>query len=246
MRSWIWRRRVSPAWYLALVSTSFLLTPARSAVAALPCTSLESNSFDGFTSPTSANYYYSGSSAHLIVREGLPCTTDPTTNATSAWTMVANNSTNGWAQSGYVRWQPGTAAYHFAQQSPDGLAYVTNTCYACGWLNGGESHMYWQEWKGSCNCVLSNVDVTTFLYSSFNPKAIWTIPFLIQFSGETSYLQSDMPGTAFQPGDWRALQAQQYDGNWVSVPCYLLGFNDNPSRWGRGADSCSHFWIWTR
>src|SRR5439155_26901019 len=133
-----------------------------------------------------------GASANITVRNAWLCTSDTSgNNLSTAWSMIASGNARGWAQTGFLRSGPVGEA-HFAQQSPDGNSWSTVFGSQVG---DGEVHHDWQQYDGACGCIHSNIDVTRFMDSTFNPKAgWWQYPFSPQFFGETKYLESNMPG----------------------------------------------------
>lgn len=237
------RRRALPLGLAMALITTLPFTPAKADHFVSDC-GTKSNYFDGMRAfPTT---WYAGVHASMRVAWASVCNTDydPIENFTGAHSMVAGKTGPGaWAQSGYDRGY-GVDYRHYAQQSRDG-----NTPLVTQWgafIYPGEVHGYWQQFVASCSCIRSNVDLNTFITSSWNPFTYWEEPFFIQFQGEAAYTASDMPGSASYKAEFNGLQVQTLDGNFSDVPAGLLsGRTANPGVWTYGSTSSTSFDIWT-
>lgn len=117
--------------------------------------------------------------------------------------MVYSNDGSGWAQSGMIYEYGDSCWRHFAQQAygQGGSGSYLNTYVMPNVCVGNdESHHVWEQTvptgctKGT-NCeIRSNIDTTVLIQSSWDPNAKWTTPFLVAWSGETYFDQSDVPG----------------------------------------------------
>ena len=202
-----------------------------------PCGVFYSNSkFDGWGVSPYLSYVrtneYEGAAANITVRNALLCTTDTSeANNSSAWSMITDF--RGWAQTGFLRAGPIGEA-HFAQQSLDGTSWST---VFGSQVADGEVHHDWQQYDGGCGCIHSNVDVTRFMDSTFNPKLSWVYPYGAEFFGETKYLETNMPGWNTSQTTFSGLQVQNFsnDNGWYTPPEWSYwSSNDNTNRWNQG------------
>jgi hypothetical protein len=187
-----------------------------------------SNYFDGYYQPVTS-YFFEGARADIVTRYGAVCDTNYTeNNFTAEWSMIANPTGNGWAQSGYIRWYNGGIVY-FAQQYDGAYDLVTKFGSSAP---TGQTHLYTQWWDPSCICLHSDVDTSVYLVSSWNPFAVWSYPFSPQFFGEAAYLASDVAGNAASQTQFTSLGGEREDNdNWEGYPCRLLSAaNDGSSR----------------
>jgi hypothetical protein len=106
-------------------------------------------------------------------------------------------------------------------------------------------------WSGGCGCIVMSIDGTEVTQTNFNPFAVWYAgpngdQFSPQFSGETTYTASDIPGVPSAKTAFSAMGAQQFSNDSLgNMPCTLTSVNNNPSRWAKSASSCTAFNIWT-
>lgn len=234
--------------HMGVLSVLLLLLPPASVVTAgaqIPQCGVRSNYFDGMAR---FGAWYMGSQAYIKTRWGFVCDTDtdPISNFTNSWSMIASGAFNGWAQSGFERGYGGSLRF-FAQQY-NGATGSLQTVYG-GLTQAGEVHRYWQQTLNDCPglawCIHSNIDLTRFLTSTFNPFTYWVQPFSQQFFGETAYRESDMPGRSSSRTSFSDIQVQDYWGNWAPIPSpFLTGYVDS-TRWGLQPTSSTSFDIWT-
>ena len=123
--------------------------------------------------------------------------------------------------------------------------------YVGGCSTVGETHRYWQQllYTGVQWRVRSNIDLTVIRESAFNPVADWTGPYWVQFSSETYYVESHVPGSPGSKQDSSNMQVQRWSDNaWVTAcgNSNLGAGNDNPARWDQDALSCNHMRSWTK
>lgn len=208
-------------------------TPSSAAVAA--CGTFKNSYFDGLQADP-ANDSDIGSSASMNNQFAYFCTSVQTTNnQTSAWTMIqgSNNSICQYTQTGIIT--NATRIYYedefFAEYDNGNCQTGFVVVYGVTLSNFGEVHHYWDQFVPSCNCEYENVDVTTFQTTPFNPKN-WTEPVRSTWSGEDTYLGSDMPGN---PGEgytsFTGLQVQQWNGAYTNTLPALGSLNDNVLRY---------------
>lgn len=228
---------------LALAVAAFsVLFPSRPVDAFANQCGIRSNYFDGMF----RDDFYEGVSANIVARYSGVCNTDTNAlnNFSNAWSMISAGNRNGWIQSGLERGY-GTNVRHFSQAYNPGTAYF-QTVYG-SFFPYGQNHQYWQQYDPACGCVHSNVDVTRFINTPFNPFGHWNQPFSIQLFGETAYRESDILGSPTAKTRFSSIQVQNYANNWLAIPCpFLAGYNDNAARWRVAGVNCTTFDIWTQ
>lgn len=210
------------------------------------------NRFDGYIAPQApqAWQYTEGASADIVVHFASVCTTDNSNyNFTTAWTMISDVvGVSSYAQSGFMRFWGDATMRHFVEYRRNAnTAFVRTVCFtqAC-LLQDPSVYQYWIAYQPACGpCIQMFYNGTILNSTPFNPYTSWTQPFRPQFFGETTYLESDVPGSYAAPSEFRNLLVQRTsDDGWGAAWCYLTPRKDT-SRWGLNADSCTHFWIWT-
>lgn len=239
-------KRLCLALAIALAAPMGLATAAHAEV--YTC-GTHGNLHDGYGNGSNDSNSWEGTSATIVVRHGSVCDTDTSSNNTSsAWTMVNAFNTAGWAQSGYIRWY-GSSIYHFAQyRRNSSTAWVTKIGSTA--LTAGSSYKYWQQsiYNSSAGQwqIRDNVNSTVLLQTNFNTFSYWNEPFSVQWSGETDYAQSDVPGSSSATAKFSNMQVQRYsDDGWQSGLRALGAFTDTSSRYHRSSVSSNSFSIWT-
>src|SRR5207244_2895216 len=108
------------------------------------------------------------------------------------------------------------------------------------------SSRFWVRWHTSTGLeqmlVASNVLDTT----PWNICAEWVTPFQPEFSGETKYVGSNIPGVASNKTPYSEMQLQKYDNSWTTNLPTFLAICPWPVRYSRSAISVNNaFNIWT-
>jgi hypothetical protein len=201
--------------------------------------------------------YFEGASGYIMVRDGRPCSapSNPSTNFTASWVMIADNQAKGWVQVGFMR-RSDLSGVRWFSQSVQRTGYYPDTWISPeAWVTGqvGTNHAFRVLWDPACYysegqtyaCEKSTIDSTTVAVSTFNPFGNWASPFLPMFFAETKNMASDVTGSAAAKTSFRALGAQKYDDTLTNMTCTMVGRNDNPSRWSTSASSCIAFDSWT-
>ncbi|TWP32065.1 hypothetical protein [Leekyejoonella antrihumi] len=238
--------------------TSVLLIAALSLVAAPRAAAEACDARNNLQTGWASNFWngteprsYEGVSAVILDRGGyVLCSTDTNGgwNFSTTWTMIVSNNLNGYAQSGTMyRFGYGTCVKRWAEQN-SGSSWADY--YISGCSNVGESHKYWQSpyYTGSAWTMRSNIDTTLIHQSTFDPFAVWTRPFYVQYSAETYHSESHIPGTSTAKQDFSSMLIQDFYNNGWYGSCsnvYLGSYNGNPSRWGVDAPACNHVRMWT-
>jgi len=249
-----WRRKLLSAGLLVAILRIF--SPQASSAEINDCGSL-GNRFDGYATyptgvPASA---IKGSAATLLVRFGAVCNTDQSqnpfpSNFSTAWVMVADNLGGpGYSQSGHFRWY-GSAIYPFAETNP-GSGFSRVIDYARP-ITPGTAHTAKTGFTTSCAavpaCFKNYWDGQFLSQSLFNPNTQFTFPFSAQFFGETTYAESDVPGSATAPEVFGGVQTQNHFSNaWASGfgAGPLAAPNSVPSRYAKSGVAYGGFNIWT-
>ena len=249
---------------LALVLGAAALSPALAASRAhreIPQCGVRANYFDGYYhNPATHPQTIEGASAYIVNEFGSVCDTDTSapnpggrsigTNFTTAWTMIAAYNYNGWAQTGFIRGY-NSPQYEWAEFYNQATGVVYNRFPASPSLPNGVRHAYRELWSDSCACIVMSIDGVEVTQTNFDPYQVWDAgpngdQFSPQFSGETTYTSSDIPGVPGAQTAFSAMGAQQYFGNALdSMPCTLTYTNSNTARWTHSASSCTAFNIWT-
>jgi hypothetical protein len=238
---------------LALALCWCVAQPLAPASAAGTCRSRSGNYFDGYYQNGRPDWTFTGASSYIVVRDGARCAGDTgTRNFSNAWVMIAGSGDRDWGQVGFERSALSSVSRSnlrwFSQfSSADGLATKYSPSSVAAEV--GIRHTFRVLYDASCRCLRANIDGSVGWYSSpFDPKADWgPQPWSPQFMAETGYLEADVPGRPGTPTSFSGLGAQRLDnGRLVSMPCILTGANDNPTRWGRSASSCTAFGVWTK
>ena len=217
-----------------------------------------SNYFEGYYYDRAVAPGYNdfiGARADLRIRHGAVCDVDsngnPVTgkyNFTVAWAMIASDvysSTQGYAQSGFIRWY-GSNIYDFAQNNV-GNDPTPPTWYGTTALSTGVDRAYKSIYNTACICVISYTDGTSRLMTAFNPYSNWDPPFGPQFMGEARFKQSDMPGT---DGARMTMSSMKYqsdtDWNLYDTPCAIFSpVTGGSTRWHHNKVDCVTRQIWT-
>jgi hypothetical protein len=254
--------------FLAVAAGCVMGAVSLSAVIATPSASAEiyqcgtrSNYFDGFYhNPATHSNTLEGASGYIVNQFGAVCDTDRSapnpgnrtigSNFTTAWVMIAAYDGKGWAQTGFIRGY-NSPQYEWAEFYNPVSGALYNRFPANPSLPNGVKHAYRDLWSNGCGCIVMSIDGAEVTQTNFNPYADWYAgpngdQFSPQFSGETTYTASDIPGVPSSKTAFSALGAQQFSNNALnSMPCTMTYINSNPSRWAHSASSCTAFDIWT-
>lgn len=205
-----------------------LVTPVAAHAEVASCGARSANNYHaGYVNP--GDPYVEGDYAIIATRYGAVCDSDTSNNNfTNHYAMIASNNLAGWAQAGYIRWY-GSSIVFFAQQSS---GHTLNTKYGTTALAAGSTNFYYNKWASSCLCMENIIGRTLYLKSTWNPWTTWTTPFSPQFTGEATYLASDLAGTASAPANYTAISGQDSATDaWLAYPCgRLQAFNDGAAR----------------
>jgi len=179
------------------------------------------------------------------------CSGDATANNFStAWTMVSGAAGDAYVQSGTMYRYGDPCVTEWAEQTP-GAAYgftdyyVPNACSA-----NKNTNQYWQQmyFTGSTYVYRSNVNSTIIHQTSWDPLNYLNTPYFVAAMAETTYPQSDVPGTVSLPYDYNSLQVQSYfDDSW-SDACGHANFgvdNFEDANFATDALSCDYTQTWT-
>lgn len=237
--------------YVSLVTLASFLVVARSdpAWAARTCNT-HGYFFDGFGKRASETYTTYGVSAQVRVQTAIVCEGDPSAdNLSTAWTMVSSHQRGGWAQTGFIRWYHHDTVHY--SQYRRGPSYPLMTRFGNTSLSPGETHQYWTLRTSSTGCpsttqcLIGHIDQTTWFYTPFDPVGEWSTPFLQFYSGETHYLEANIPGVDSAKTGFNYMQYVNGNNQWVTQPCAMDVYNDHPYRWTNETVDCNWRRIWT-
>lgn len=195
---------------------------------------------------------FEGAKALITDRNGYSLCTSDTSNGnfSTAWSMIASHDLNGWAQSGpYLWWGSAGGVYcvdRWAQQKTISGTPINYFIGGCSVAN--QAHYYWQQatYDGTWH-IRSNIDQTVIHQSTWSPFSNFTSPFEVQFSTETHYLESRIPGTPSLPEDYSLLQVQDRANDNFYDACGNVGLgyaDDNQNQWSTDAPHCNHIRTW--
>ena len=179
----------------------------------------------------------SGVRANISVYRGAVCNTDQSqNNFSTAWVFLRAPlgfpSPVGYVQGGYFRWY-NSAIYTFAEyrvggqstfnrflftgpaigSQPDYLVYVAS-----------DSHIY--VYAGGSRLLRTPGDYIDTLESGFDIGP----DFPLQWLSETTYAQSDIPGTPTQETRYSHMRQGKFNVGWLTGEPDT-SINSNPSRW---------------
>jgi hypothetical protein len=235
---------------VAAAAALLLASPIAASAEVTTCGSRSASNYHaGYLNPGDPSV--EGDYAIISTRYGAVCDTDTTSNNfTNQYAMIASNNLAGWAQDGYIRWY-GSSIVFFAQQSS---GHTLNTKFGTTALTPGSTYFYYNKWDPSCYCIEAIIERTLYLKSTWNPYTAWVLPFSPQFTGEATYLASDLSGSASAPTGYTAIsgQSEATDG-WVAYPCgQLQAINDGYARRSDGkswhvvaTSPCPNFTLYT-
>jgi hypothetical protein len=218
-----------------ILGTLSLLLPAtwipQVPATAVACVSgSASNYFSGFQTESrlSGQPTYEGSSASIYARTQSICDTGAY-DFNTTWSMIAPNSSSGivgHVQVGFFR-NLGTCTYFFTEyqeSASDTFHRTIHTSYGC--IPEGHVNKMWNQYYPSTGLERMNVDTTNMATTPFGIYSAWTQPFDVVFSGETTNLATNVPGTTSVPVTINNMMVQRYtdDVFTSSIP--------SPSSWG--------------
>jgi len=221
----------------------------------------------GWTTASTEPHRYEGVSAVLQYQQSALCHSgDPTyTNMATAYTMIKGADGNGWAQSGlwfqadwscwkhYWQYEDNYSVYGFASGH---FQMKTGVC-----VSSGEIHHSWQQsvYDG-VNWHMRTIIDSTYYDTPWSQFAAWASPFGVEFSGETTHNNSDVPGytsnkSDFAPPGQDIMRVQDFYDDTFYDTCQsgrivLWAFsnwsvNDPMGRYSTDAPACNHVRVWT-
>lgn len=220
-----------------------------------------SNYLEGYGNRTSSFYpnnepeQVEGISGNLRDAPGyILCSGATSYNDSSSWVMMANPIGNdGWAQAGTFYQEGFPCVEEWAQEeqtSAQGFQnyfVFQNNQPVCS--SSGSTYHYWVQlyYTGSEYVYRMNIGSFVIDQTTWSPLTSWSSsPWWAQFAGETTYPQSDIPGSSSQPYDYSGLQVQSYANNsWGSL-CGNQAFGPfTYTNYAEYAVSCSEGETWT-
>jgi len=200
----------------------------------------KSNYWDGISAqPVSGAF--EGASAMITNETSQVCDTDTSQdNYTLASTYFADYQVSSWVQSGFIRWYNAPTYGWFFGQVWDTYDNYKHTAYSGAAISGVETHHFWEEWRSSCSCVYALIDGDTgYAHTMENPNTKWTkTPLFAEWFGETTYLESDVPGYAATQTAFTQIRVQlKSDSSFSNNLQYTGSYNYNVPRWSQCAIS---------
>lgn len=141
-----------------------------------------------------------------------------------------------------------TTVRHFAQYRIDPFT-DPDTFLGMGSVPLGSTYGYRNEtvWCVAINdwCIEMTVNGVHMKETNFNPFVAWTTPFMTAWDGETTYLESDVPGVSTAKAHFSNMQVQRYtDDLWQTSLPALFTSSPTSSRYKKTAVSGNAFDIW--
>lgn len=258
-RSWLLLRAPGPvsATRLAVLMSIAILWPlivASPVQAASSCGSIsgQENYFDGYANGPHDAY---GVSAFIVVRASTPCSSTPSggTNFTTAWTLLASNAFQGYAQSGYMK-MAGGVTHPFTEYRKNGSVSSIRNLYPPH-LFAGEQHKFTTRYTSACVnpgpsfCLAMEEDNTALDTTPWNPDFEWVNrPWHSQYSLEATYQASDVPGSPTAKTNYTNMVYQDAPSHsWSDEPCGYLVATPIKTRSDRehAATHCHSANFWT-
>lgn len=240
-----------------IVAAPALVALAPPAGAVGTCSSSNSgNFFAGYlgytTPPASWAQTPEGASGYIDTRPGHVCSNYvyPYTFDT-AWVMVAYQSGNQYAQSGYMYdGRPGHLCNEYFTEYflNDGTNFHRSLSDGCAPDN--QRHPYYVQYTGSagpyppcCGAMRLNA-YGLITVAPFDPwQRSWS--FDPQYFGEVDHTANDVPGSLSAPAYFSGMGIQSVSsGTFVPVPCYLQKAVDT-TRYHATATACDDTAVWT-
>lgn len=209
--------------------------------------------FGVFDTSDSYGKTYRGTSAYVTARPNASICDYPLigqsgmSNWAVTWVMIASGDdatlNHGYAQVGYMqRYGGGGGTYYYTEyrQGPGSSGFTRRNIQDEGWgpVGDGQNHHLFVQYSPSKQKIEMNVDATNFANTSFDPFYLgypndlrWYFPFDPKWSGETAWLETDMPGLVSRPShfsDMRMLDSTYvFQANFPPPP-YLRRIQSNP------------------
>ena len=238
---------------LAAARGSTQKAPVARASEVYTCGTFKNSWFDGYSGYLQQGTA-EGSYATIQTRYGAVCDTDTNSehNFTTAWAMIASdNNLGGYVQSGFLRGYNQCMVYFAETRRTSSYPFDSKFGTSCI-ATDGSTHGYAEPYGSGCGCEYAKIDGTVWMTTSWNPFQYWAYPFVPQFFGEATYLESDMPGNSASPTNFAHLQQQNSSDNQFSnLGCNLAKSNDGSATrtdgeaWYNQTTSCPAFRIYT-
>lgn len=236
------------SWLLVIACVAMALTPTGPVSAHItPCQGFQ-YSFDGFE-----NYSHNhGAKSNIETYRPDLC---GSSGHAAAWVMLYGFANcDGYAQAGYAH-VPNQPTRWFAEGS---RILPTVGC------NGDFTRKWGEEitTPGNCPGTLTCPEFVTSYWSGvddhihmlvngqqlhetgFDPLNWWTTPFVASFMGETTHVESNMPGDPGDNVDFTKVRGRTSQGDWVVRD--LKRWEENVCRYRQDFVDNGHFKIWTQ
>ena len=247
------RRSVGFVGVAAIVLSMVAVVDSTTASATVPCLSAYGSEFAGLLSQQSGpGGTYEGASSQIDVGNGPICDTGShgQDNFHFVWSMIAENESaggaRGYVQSGYLRYWNGCTYWTTEYNKGPGDTFHRHIHTEDGCKTFG-SNRYWVQYIPSTGFERMNVDSTVLDTTPWDIYVEWAahLPFEPEFSGETKYIGSDIPGTSSNTTTLGSLQVQQFSDAWSSTLPSFLSICPWPVRYVRTGLSGNAFQIYS-
>lgn len=230
------------------IAIASLIVPVGPAQAVACSTTSGSNWHTGFDGGSG----YVGASAVIATRPVQLCTGGSAGHFGTGYVMV-NDGNCGWAQSGFA--DQGVGTQHYIQATADACLFPGNTYTQFSSVfspNVGYTYKvqldsgYPTCWNATCFHFYWGSKRVAY-ETSWSPATAWGGYSQVEYSGETYYAETKMPGTNTSRMNFSSMKGQ-YTG-WSVVPCAQLG-PTNYQVYGLSHltslyNSCQNFDVWS-
>lgn len=220
----------------------------------IDCNSAYGSQFAGWANLEAepSGWPYEGTSSQISINSGPICDTGghDQSNFNYVWAMIAENlstgANRGYAQVGYMRWW-GSCRYFTAEyrRGPEEFFHRTiDLDHGC--LPNGTTRfrVRYQASTGFEQMLEASQVISSTPWSIFLE---WASPYSNEFSGETKYVGSNIPGVASDKTSFSTMQVQLFEGDsWTdNLPNNFLRICPFPERYLRSGINNNGFNLWT-
>jgi hypothetical protein len=192
------------------------------------------NYHDGIQTTPSGSDVFEGISAQILNEASSVCdsVTGPGKgNYAAAYTMATDGSA--YIQTGFTSWY-NSGGQHFFGQISDPYDSYGHTSYSTNTIANGLTTHYWEEYRTVCSCIQGLVNGDVYVSTHEDPTIYWG-QIVGQWSAETYYPGSDVPGYSTSKVHFSGLETQDLSNNWNSKLDTTSSYNDQASDWSQSA-----------
>lgn len=222
------------------------------------------NYFDSYSDNSAAHsQQYEGAGAHITSTPAATCSTDTSgpdathpsqnfSNFTTAWVMIASQTTGSYSQDGLIAGYNQGYVYVFAEVNNGNTFYDR---YLPDTVAANTTYGFYEKYEGACPpptnhpCIGSYRGNTRITDTNFDPYASGGFgpqPWSPQFNDQKSYPGNDVMGAPSNHLNFTYLDGQQYSNDqYVSMPCILGRSYPIASRSAIDPNGCTAFDVWS-